>query len=698
MPSLELEDLTRILGDASLISSDAFTVAGDVAAFCAQRNYDAASQELVLRSLNQFDSFGSSKAIIQALVRECGLFPYFEYQAAATQDLFAVALHRLPKLGSDFVLHREQRTILDILLSRRSVVLSAPTSFGKSALIDALLAEGDYSNILILVPTIALMDEARRRITMRFSPEFKVITHLSQDKSVKNIFVLTPERANLAQIGELDLFIVDEFYKLGLSEDKDRHATLNKLCYRLLKTRKQFFMLGPNIDGIPDQLNEQCEFRKSEYKTVAANITVLDTDPLEDTVRLCKELGDSTIVFCRSPGRVVELANHLVEAGVRSSSDQVRSASDWTSANYHADWHYTRAIANGIGVHHGSIPRSLAHWSVKAFNEGWLNFLLCTTTLIEGVNTRAENLIILDSKVMGKPIDFFTFNNIKGRAGRMMKHFVGNVFSFSNAPQVDLPFVDFQFFTQPEGTSSSILLELDEDDMSERSKAKVSQFRNSNLLSWETLRQSGLDPVQQLAAAKVIDENPRYWAAQFDFTVYPRYEQIKAISSLMWDHFSGSKIASGAVRSSAQLTVLIYNLRSTNIKQIINNFIGFGGTPDEGVQKASSFIRNWATFHYPRLLIALNNIAREVVSHYGLEVGDVSGYAQQVENLFHDSGVAALDEYGVPLPLAFRLQTALAANNSLDGTLARLQKLNIDQLRLHPFERELLEDAKQSLR
>ena len=73
-------------------------------------------------------------------------------------------------------------------------------------------------------------------------------------------------------------------------------------------------------------------------------------------------------------------------------------------------------------------------------------------------------------------------------------------------------------------------------------------------------------------------------------------------------------------------------------------------------------------------------------------------YAQQVENLFHDSGVAALDEYGVTLPLAFRLQNLLAADNSLEGTLVRLQNLNIEKLSLHPFERELLEDAKLSLR
>jgi hypothetical protein len=102
-------------------------------------------------------------------------------------------------------------------------------------------------------------------------------------------------------------------------------------------------------------------------------------------------------------------------------------------------------------------------------------------------------------------------------------------------------------------------------------------------------------------------------------------------------------------------------------------------------------------FHFPRLLIGLGNIARDVLSRYRLTVGDVSPYAQQVENLFHDGGVAALDEYGVPLPLAFRLERRLADNNSLDGTLALLRQLDLDRVPLVPFERELLEDAKQGL-
>ena len=699
MSNVELGTLSAVLGSSERVQADPFAVASDVAAICAERNYDHVAQEIVLRALNKLECFGDCRRVIEALVRQCGLFPYLDPGNAATDDLFAIGLHRLGKLGPDFVLHSEQRAILSTLLGGRSVVLSAPTSFGKSVLIDAMLAEGGYSNVLILVPTIALMDEARRRLSVRFSPGFKVITHLSQEKGSRNIFVLTPERANLERIGELDLFIVDEFYKLGIVEDVGRHATLNKLCYRLLKTGKQFFMLGPNIEGIPDQMRERCQFLQSEFRTVAANVSVLGAeDPLEETIRLCKQLGDSTIVFCRSPGRVIDVSRRMIEAGLSWPNSRVKQASEWAGVQFHPDWHFARAVAHGIGIHHGAIPRSLAHWCVKAFNDGSLSLLLCTTTLIEGVNTRAENMIILDSKVMRRPIDFFTFNNIKGRAGRMMKHFVGNVFMFSDAPQIELPFVDFQFYTQPDGTSPEILLELDDEDLTPASRDKVTPFHQSALVNWETLRQNGLDPLQQIAAARQIDASPEFWARQFEFTTFPTYAQVEAICRLMWECFSGGKIAQGAVRSPEQLANLVFNLRNRTLKDLIANFIPYSEGPDDAVQRTSAFIRNWAMFHFPRLLIGLGNIARDVLSRYRLTAGDVSPYAQQVENLFHDAGVAALDEYGVPLPLAFRLERRLAYDNSLDGTLALLQQLDLDRVPLVPFERELLEDAKQGLR
>ncbi|WP_341466368.1 DEAD/DEAH box helicase, partial [Pseudomonas viridiflava] len=61
-------------------------------------------------------------------------------------------------------LHREQSLLLSKLLSGKSVAVSAPTSFGKSFLIDSFISIKKPKKIAIIVPTIALTDETRRRL------------------------------------------------------------------------------------------------------------------------------------------------------------------------------------------------------------------------------------------------------------------------------------------------------------------------------------------------------------------------------------------------------------------------------------------------------------------------------------------------------------------------------------------------------
>ncbi|WP_369674476.1 hypothetical protein, partial [Enterococcus faecium] len=70
--------------------------------------------------------------------------------------------------------------------------MSAPTSMGKSAIVDALLASNNFNKIVIVVPTIALIDETRRRIQARFGSTYQIIHHGSQVKRKdKVIYVFT---------------------------------------------------------------------------------------------------------------------------------------------------------------------------------------------------------------------------------------------------------------------------------------------------------------------------------------------------------------------------------------------------------------------------------------------------------------------------------------------------------------------------
>jgi replicative superfamily II helicase len=164
-----------------------------------------------------------------------------------------------------------------------SYVLSAPTSFGKSLIIDALLASDKFANVVVIVPTIALIDEARRRLS-RFRNRYKIITHPSQQASERNVFVLTQERAiDRSDIQKVDLLVIDEFYKLdiGGGEDSERAAILNHALYKLRKRSRQIYLLGPSIEGIPDGFGARfnCVFKKTDFNTVVTQVTYIRRQP-----------------------------------------------------------------------------------------------------------------------------------------------------------------------------------------------------------------------------------------------------------------------------------------------------------------------------------------------------------------------------------------------------------------------------------
>ena len=61
----------------------------------------------------------------------------------------------------------------------------------------------------------------------------------------------------------------------------------------------------------------------------------------------------------------------------------------------------------------------MQQYTIDLFNRGKINYLICTSTIIEGVNTIAKNVVIHDNRDGNFSIDKFTHGNIKGRAGRM---------------------------------------------------------------------------------------------------------------------------------------------------------------------------------------------------------------------------------------------------------------------------------------
>jgi len=703
------KELLSIMKSPDRISQSPFEVLKKLAALvnkASVKDSDAPdTQELLLYALENRRNFGEAGPVLNSLLHARGLYPYTNESPELVAETLEREAHRQVGLPG-VIFHRKQSEVYERLIRGENVALSAPTSFGKSLIVDALIASGRYTNVAVIVPTIALIDETRRRLSRQFGHSFKILTHASQAPEDQNIFVMTQERVlEFATLPKLDLFVIDEFYKLDPRRDQDRALLLNQVFLKLFLSGAQFYLLGPNIARIPDNFGEtlRCTFISTPYATVVSEYVRIESkknDSLENLIKLCKELDEQTLIYCASPASARRVATALLSAGCGGECPALEDAADWYSDQYHPDWAVTKALRHGIGVHHGRVPRSLAQYAVGAFNDGKLRFLVCTSTLIEGVNTSAKNVVIYDNKVATKKFDFFTFNNIKGRSGRMFRHYVGRVYLFADPPQEDLPFVEVPIVTQDDSTPESLLLQMDNSFLSERSRDRVRDLSKSSLLSLETLRlNNGVDPRAQLSLARRITEDATV-AMGLGWDKFPDYNQLRIVCDLIWDYFIHVPRL-GGVSSGSQLAYKISQLSKTKSpKKMILKELAAQDSPDadEAVENVLEFVRTWATFNFPKYLGVIDRIQRELLPQMHRRPGNYSVYAATVENLFTKVGVIALDEYGIPIQIGEKLLKSGGNFDDIDSAIARLRALTVrDKKNFSRFEWELIESARDNL-
>ena len=207
-------------------------------------------QELLLRVLDRKEDFIEYEDILISLIRKYGLYPYLMNFNLSLSDEVACEIHR-PDGFKDVVFHSKQNEVYYTLVHKDNVVLSAPTSFGKSLIIDSIITSNLYNNIMIIVPSVALIDETRKRL-IKFKEQYRVISFSGQSLGKRNIFVLTQERAlDYIDSVDIDFFVIDEFYKLDMKENQEendsREIVLNQVFYKLFKSQANYYLLGPNI-------------------------------------------------------------------------------------------------------------------------------------------------------------------------------------------------------------------------------------------------------------------------------------------------------------------------------------------------------------------------------------------------------------------------------------------------------------------
>ena len=663
---------------------------------------DQLSMEIVIRLLdanNRGILPDYATDIVMHLTELMGLFPYLrDWVPGPALRKIVVDSHQVTS-DRPFTFHTEQMEIFLSLLDGNNVVLSAPTSFGKSAILDYFIIERRPRTVVIIVPTIALIDETRRRLIRTVGSSYQILFHKDDIRENEYaIYVMTQERVlDRTDIKKVDFLFIDEFYKLHPDRDDPRYQFLNVALYRLSKIARQVFMAGPHISGInfgPDWTGK-FTFVQTNFRTVAVDIidrTRQDdrlTAFLEDYLENKHQLA---IAFAASPGSARELSKEIIKVDDSAGSAAALELAEWLSANYSPHWGLVDCLKRGIGLHHGRLPRSIAQRIIELFERSELKVLICTSTLIEGVNTSAAIIYVYDKKINTTDFDFFSFANIRGRAGRMMRHFVGKVFLYHDPPPETQTVVDVPIYSDPEHASEPILFGVSEDDIDDDGVERRERIKEHSQLSAAVIQRYGSFGVDRLVAlrdaiSEKLDLNPLLltWSGM------PSKEQRNCLFELVFDHLIRPNRLKVGARSGAQLSFFVEQLRRS---KSLRSFLSFlvqrafrEETEEKRVDMGFEFLRG-CDYTVPTTVMACEAVTNLLVD----EPVDWSFYATSIENYFRQGWVKALDERGIPMPLAEKLQSTVRPDATIGQVLRTMVEIRDGQrsVDLQTVERALI--------
>jgi superfamily II DNA/RNA helicase len=441
-----------------------------------------------------------------AVLTELGNFPGLKYSqlhfnSKLTSLVNLIQRHVIEHLntiqvhGDKIALTDYQKEVWDSLQEGRSVAISAPTSAGKSFLVIEHLcrraAVEESFTFVYIAPTRALLSEVHLKIKERLASDAEIrITDIPTfEQNPRQVFVLTQERFQVllsTTSSVIDLVVVDEAQNLS---DGARGMILQSCIEQCFErsASTSVVMLAPGAEGFKEALTslglpeiseitttvspvlqnrivvtKSVGANELEFKLLAShqatsigsmkcNVGLASPDSRFAAVAI--ELGSKggSLVYAKTPTEAAKLAGSIA-LGV-TSPDAIGKNDDLVSFikdHIHPDYHLIGMVEKGVAFHYGQMPSLLREAIETAFRKGSIKFLVCTTTLFQGINLPARNVFI-DTPARGKgdrqKLDPALLWNFAGRAGRMSKDIVGNVFLVDYESWSEQPMDRFKKFT-----------------------------------------------------------------------------------------------------------------------------------------------------------------------------------------------------------------------------------------------------------
>lgn len=458
--------------------------------------------------------------------------------------------------GRELALNRFQKAVWHATDEYQILSITAPTSTGKSFLLCQWLAEYFLKNpkalVVYLVPTRALIHQVENDLQHEFDkgkdylPKIN-ISSLPLSSSLKaesaNMFVLTQERFHILMIDIHkkclpSLMVIDEAHKFG---DGARGILLNHVVDSTAAEAKAMKVIfaSPLVSN-PEILLRGRQGGGGVHAIASSHITVnqnllwasqVPRKPTRWTLQACFEdemisLGEFDLAFRPNPSskRLPLVANALADSSggnliyINGAADaekaahqiwdlqqntklidpEVQGLIDLVKRYIHPKYELVTTLSRGVAFHYGNMPLLIRTEIERLFKAGSIHFLVCTSTLIEGVNLPCKSIFVRGpQKGRGRPMDENDFWNLAGRAGRLGKEFQGNVIC------VD-PNIKAVWRTPPPKRRSTYPIKPATDKVFDNFETLLEYIKDSSIIS-KKVNKSELDQLVSYLITRYVD-------------------------------------------------------------------------------------------------------------------------------------------------------------------------------------------------
>lgn len=408
-----------------------------------------------------------------------------------------------------FLLSDYQKEVWDQLYVNKLLGISAPTSAGKSYIILLKAAElllKQSGIVIYIVPTLSLINQVSndfRKILKQFNlNEYIIKNSFEEDLDENTIYVLTQEKAISAfeqknkPFSNVRLLVVDEIQNLERVANDDE--TRAKLLYDLLIEFRNSIkpectiIAGPRVASLKtlgikvfgeensSEINsdispvfnltysiskennnfyfkQYCDYLKHPNKILITNSDFIvgygkkryEPSYLKFFSTFLENiaLNDINIIFAPKPNTAETIAEYLMDNNNSSiESDKLNELAEYINFSISPKYILSNCINKGVAFHHGKLPANIRIVLEKAIKQNLLKNIVCTTTLMQGVNLPIQNLFMRspylsiqrNSNGIIPKLSNYEISNLRGRAGRLMQDFIGRSYIMDESSFNDL--------------------------------------------------------------------------------------------------------------------------------------------------------------------------------------------------------------------------------------------------------------------